>query len=62
MDKIRYVVVCKKGYAFVCSLDEVEEFILKHGKDIAYYVGQYMPISEFDYLRCVNKKLEDLGN
>lgn len=62
MNEIKYVVVCKKGYLFTPSLEEVEEFIEYNGRDIAYYIGYFNPIENLDFLKPINSNILDLGD
>ena len=56
--KIKYVVVCKKGYCFAGTKKDVIDFIEKLGRDIAYYIGYYTPAMHF-FNQCAD--IEELG-
>lgn len=61
MDLIKYVVVCKKGYMFTSSKEDINKFVDKHGKDIAYYIGYFEPIKNLDFINIQNTNIEELG-
>lgn len=62
MNSIKYVVVCKRGYMFTSSKGDIKEFIDKHGKDIAYYVGHFNPLENLDFINNPNTDLKKLGD
>lgn len=61
MDKIKYVVVCKKGYMFTTDKEEIKKFIEEQGRNIAYYVGYFKPIENLDFIQGLDTSLEKLG-
>lgn len=60
MKSIKYIVVCKEGYMFTSEKKDIIEFIEKHGKTLAYYIGNYSPIKNLNGL-FINTNLEELG-
>lgn len=61
MDKIKYVVVCKKGYIFAADKEDVKRFIEEHGRDIAYYIGYFKPVNNLDFIKELDTNLKNLG-
>lgn len=61
MDKIKYVVVCKKGYIFTTDEENIQKFIEEHGIDIAYYIGYFKPVENLDFIKNLDTK-EDYWN
>lgn len=61
MDKIKYVVVCKKGYIFTADKEDIKKFIEEQGRDKTYYVGYFKPVKNLDFIKNLDTKLENLG-
>lgn len=62
MDRIKYVVVCKKGYIFAADETAVKQFIEEHGIDISYYVGYFKPVENLDFIKDLDTSLKNLGS
>lgn len=61
MELIKYVAVCKRGYIFASTKEDIKKFIDKFGKDISYYVGYFKPLENLEFINNVNTNIEKLG-
>lgn len=60
MKDIKFIVVCKKGYIFASNKDEVIDFIDRFGTEIAYYIGHFNPVTDFNDFFDIDTNIENL--
>lgn len=62
VELIKYVAVCKRGYIFATTKEDIKKFIDERGKDLAYYIGYFKPLENLDFISNPNTNIKELAD